>query len=250
MKRVLVALVVVMVAVASTVLPPEPAAAQSRTAEGAVVQLAGSSHLWVVAGGSLHWAGDTRALRGRYVDWNSKYVLSAEQLVQLPIGDPWLSSGLLKVGDAIYFPKWETDMARPEFQHIEKIDTLSIMGITGSNYGRFVLDQAAWERQTGFEVTFGGQPQQPPPAPAKGSFGPRYQGRDPEGCRWSDQFGQELRRHLICAYPGDVVAGWISDTDLTLLYYAVGQDLRITPEGYWYFMDGRTPTPGGNLKTI
>src|SRR5689334_7250977 len=93
-----------------------PAAVQAAPAEqatpdsGAIVALAGTHHLWVADGqGVLHWAGDTRALARRAVDWTNRIDVDVERLKAYRRGDPWLSAGLLKMGDSIYLPKWETD---------------------------------------------------------------------------------------------------------------------------------------------
>ena len=64
-----------------------------------VVSLKGTPHLWFVdAQGTLHWGGDTRALAGHDINWNSRVELSLDQVKALPLGDPWLSAGLLKDG--------------------------------------------------------------------------------------------------------------------------------------------------------
>jgi hypothetical protein len=65
-------------------------------------------------------------------------------------GDPWLSAGLVKLGDPIYFPKWETDAARPTLLHISAIGDVELFGIDATNYGTYVLDQVAWEQRQGF----------------------------------------------------------------------------------------------------
>ena len=43
---------------------------------GSVVQLEGTPHLWVMSEGVLHWAGDTRALENRYVNWSDRRLVS------------------------------------------------------------------------------------------------------------------------------------------------------------------------------
>src|SRR5687768_10410109 len=77
--------------------------AQDAVTPGSVVALRGTSHLWFGdAQGTLHWGGDTRALAGREINWNGRVEVGLDQLRTLPIGDPWLSTGLLKDGDPIY----------------------------------------------------------------------------------------------------------------------------------------------------
>jgi hypothetical protein len=66
--------------------------------------------------------------------------------------DPWLSAGLVKVGEPIYFVKWEADAARPTLQRIQSIGDVELFGINGSNYGALVLDRGPWEQRFGFSV--------------------------------------------------------------------------------------------------
>ncbi|HEU5318859.1 MAG TPA: DUF2927 domain-containing protein [Chloroflexota bacterium] len=115
---------------------------------GTTVGLSGTPHLWVAGqDGLLHWAGDTRALTGRVVDWSSRRDVTLDQLRSLPRGAPWLSAGLLKDGDPIYFVKWESSEPAPQLLHIQSIADVELFGIDGANYGQFVLDRAAWEQQ-------------------------------------------------------------------------------------------------------
>ena len=123
---------------------------QQTIAYGAVVGLRGTPHLWIAdERGVLHWGGDTRALSGKHVNWNNRTEVSLAQLRTFPIGDPWLSAGLLKDGDPIYLVKWESDWERPRLLHIQSIADVELFGIDGSNYGRFVLDKATWEARYG-----------------------------------------------------------------------------------------------------
>jgi hypothetical protein len=118
---------------------------------GGVVQLAGTPHLWIAGDGALHWAGDTRALAGHRVNWGDRRELTLADLLEYPIGDPWLYGGLIKMGDPIYFVKWETDQAAPTLLHIQSILDVELFGIDASNYGKFVLERADWERR--FELS-------------------------------------------------------------------------------------------------
>ena len=127
------------------------AAAPQSLAPGAVVGLAGTPHLWIAdSAGVLHWGGDTRALAGKHVDWSNRRNVSLTELQSLPIGDPWLSAGLLKDGDPIYLVKWESAWPQPQLLHIQSIKDVELFGIDGSNYGNFVLDKATWEARYGF----------------------------------------------------------------------------------------------------
>lgn len=114
-------------------------------ADGAVVQLHGTPHLWIAGGGSLHWAGDTRGLAGRPVNWADRREVDLDTLRRYPLGRPWLSAGLVKIGDPIYLVKWESGEAAPTLLHIQSIGDVELFGINATNYGDLVLDQGAWE---------------------------------------------------------------------------------------------------------
>jgi hypothetical protein len=134
-------LTVVLTGVAGAAPPPQGAAGA-----GSVVALRGTPHLWIAdAQGVFHWAGDTRALAGKPVDWGSRREIGLDEVRALRRGDPWLSAGLVKLGDPIYFVKWETDAASPTLLHIQSIGDVELFGINATNYGTYVLDQGAWE---------------------------------------------------------------------------------------------------------
>jgi hypothetical protein len=121
---------------------------QTALAPGTAVALNGTPHLWIAGDdGLLHWAGDTRALAGKMVDWSSRRSASLDQLRSLPRGAPWLSAGLLKDGDPIYFVKWESSEPAPQLLQIQSIADVELFGIDGGNYGQFVLSRDAWEAQ-------------------------------------------------------------------------------------------------------
>lgn len=131
--------------------PPQ----QGTFARGAVVALRGTPHLWIVdEGGILHWSGDTRALSDKFVDWGNRQEVGLDQLRSMARGDPWLSADLLKLGDPIYFVKWESGQPVPTLLHIQSITDVELFGIDERNYGSFVLDQSAWERRFGMTVAF------------------------------------------------------------------------------------------------
>ena len=145
--------VVAVAFIGSMLAPALTVQARSTFAPGTVVALQGTPHLWFADDqGILHWGGDTRALAGRNINWNNRVEVSLEQLRTLPGGDPWLSTGLLKDGDPIYFPKWETEWAAPRLFHIQSIRDVELFGINSSNYGTLVLERPVWESRSGFSA--------------------------------------------------------------------------------------------------
>jgi hypothetical protein len=129
-------------------------AAQIALPRGAIVGLHGTPHLWIAdERGVVHWAGDTRALAGRVADWGTRADLTLQQLRTLPLGDPWLSAGLLKDGDPIYLVKWEADWPAPRLQRVQSLADLELFGIDGANYADLVLDRLAWEAQHGIAAS-------------------------------------------------------------------------------------------------
>jgi hypothetical protein len=118
-----------------------------------VVILKGTPHLWIADDqGILHWAGDTRALFGKNVDWGHQTEVTLEQIRGFRRGAPWLSTGLLKMGDPIYFAKWESNEQSPKLLQIQSITDVELFGIDGTNYGSLVMEQTAWERRFSFAV--------------------------------------------------------------------------------------------------
>ena len=132
-----------------------PGQAQGAFAHGTIVGLQGTPHLWFAdEHGILHWGGDTRALAGRHIDWDNRAEVSLDQLRALPIGDPWLTAGLLKDGDPIYLVKWETEWPQPRLLHIQSIQDVELFGINGSNYGRFVYGGEGWNKTFGIDSSY------------------------------------------------------------------------------------------------
>ena len=137
----------------SAALIPNSRASAWRTQHGSILQLHGTPHLWIAdEQGIYHWVGDTRALSGKHALWDSKRLVSIHELVTFPVGDPWLSSGLLKDGDPIYLVKWESDWTQPKLLHIQSIEDVKLFGINSGNYGNFVLDRPAWEARYGLSA--------------------------------------------------------------------------------------------------
>ncbi|MBM2812719.1 MAG: hypothetical protein HW416_3478, partial [Chloroflexi bacterium] len=100
----------------------------------------------------LHWGGDTRSLAGRVINWSGQCAVNLSQLTAAPRGDPWLSSGLPKIGDPIYLSKWEDTEAAPTLLHIQSIADVELFGIHTANYGNFILERGPWEQRFGFRV--------------------------------------------------------------------------------------------------
>jgi hypothetical protein len=127
--------------------------AQQTVPPGTVIALQGTPHLWVAdEQGALHWGGDTRALAGKAISWGDTRQVNIQQLRSFKIGDPWLSAGLLKIGDPIYLVKWESNQAQPTLLHIQSITDVELFGINATNYGALVMEQAAWEQRFGMSV--------------------------------------------------------------------------------------------------
>ena len=127
--------------------------AEDTLVRGTVLSLRDTPHLWFAdEHGVLHWGGDTRALAGRYIDWNLRAEVSLEELQVLEIGDPWLSTGLIKEGDPIYLVKWETEWAEPKLLHIQSLSDVELFGLDSGNYGDLVYDVPTWESEFGFPV--------------------------------------------------------------------------------------------------
>lgn len=126
---------------------------QSIAPYGTVLALQGTPHLWIAdEQGVVHWGGDTRALAGRHINWADRREVTLDQLRSFRRGDPWLSAGLLKIGDPIYLVKWETGEVRPTLLHIQSIGDVELFGIDSSNYGTFILDRSTWEQRFGINV--------------------------------------------------------------------------------------------------
>ena len=99
--------------------PIVPRARADGTTPGSVVVLNGTTHVWVADDdGSFHWAGDTRALSAHRVNWDVRREVTLSELLALPRGAPWLSSGLLKIGDPVYLVKWESADPMPTLAQV------------------------------------------------------------------------------------------------------------------------------------
>ena len=142
---------------AAALAPPTRAAlagpAAQTPATGSLFALRGTPHLWVAGDdGALHWVGDTRALVGHAVNWSSRSEVTLDVLRGYTRGDPWLSTGLVKIGDPIYLAKWEIDFNAPTLLQVQSAADLELFGITAANYGALVLDKPAWEQRYGLSA--------------------------------------------------------------------------------------------------
>ena len=98
-------------------------------------------------------AGPLRRLGKHHYVWLHYLTGTRDGYTFVDIGDPWLSLGLLKDGDPIYLPKWETNWQVPKLYHILSIKDVEIFGINETNYGKFVIDKPEWERRYGFKAS-------------------------------------------------------------------------------------------------
>lgn len=126
---------------------------------GEVIAVQHTSHLFVGdAAGRLHLASDPRALDGHAVDWSRRQELPLGEVSQFALGEPWLSMALVKIGDFIYLPQMRSEGGAPVLSLVDGIDDLRRIGVNAENYGRIVLDKAAWEDRYGMRtegLTFG-----------------------------------------------------------------------------------------------
>ena len=124
------------------------------TTPGSVVVLSGTTHIWVADDdGSFHWAGDTRALAAHRVNWDVRREVSLSELLELPRGAPWLSSGLLKIGDPVYLVKWESADPMPTLAQVRSIRDIEVFGVDAANWGTLVYDAPLWERRFGLSTS-------------------------------------------------------------------------------------------------
>lgn len=134
-------------------VPPAAPAGAMPLPPHSVVALAGTPHLWIAdAAGVLHWAGDTRALAGREIDWSRRREVSLDELQRLPRGEPWLSAGLVRAGERLYLVKWEAAWQQPRLLRIPSLAEVALFGITAQNVARLALEPAEWERRFGFAL--------------------------------------------------------------------------------------------------
>jgi hypothetical protein len=120
---------------------------------GEVLALAQTPHLWAVdAAGTAHLASDPFALAEHAAAGAPRMAVSLDELRQLPRGEPWLSMALVKLGDFVYLPQAQAPGTAPVLRLVKSVDDLSLLGVGADNYGRLVLDRAAWEARYGFNV--------------------------------------------------------------------------------------------------
>jgi hypothetical protein len=121
---------------------------------GEVVALENTPHIFVRdANGALHLVSDPRALAGQNVDWLTRKDVSIDDLRRLNRGEPFLSLALVRIGDAIYLPQAPLDGGAPVLRLVKSPADLSLLGVSGENYGRIVLEQEAWEARYGLSTS-------------------------------------------------------------------------------------------------
>jgi hypothetical protein len=138
-------------------LPAGPAVAapspQTAVTPGMVLSLRGTPHLWVAAENfTLHWVGDPQALQGRLVDWDSRVEVVPEQLAALPLGEPWLSAGMVELERAVYVPTAQGAAPEPVLLRVQSIADLQLFGVNAQNYGALVLTPLQWEQRYPFRL--------------------------------------------------------------------------------------------------
>jgi hypothetical protein len=120
---------------------------------GELLALEQTPHLWAVdAAGTAHLASDPFALAEHAAAGAPRTAVSLDELRQLPRGEPWLSMALVKLGDFVYLPQAQAPGTAPVLRLVKSVDDLSLLGVGADNYGRLVLDRAAWEARYGFNV--------------------------------------------------------------------------------------------------
>src|SRR5918992_1244573 len=72
-------------------------------------------------------------------------------LAALPKGAPYLTAELVKIGDAIYVPRFAADGTTPTLLRVQSPADLTLLGVTDANYGQLVLDPAAWQQRYGVD---------------------------------------------------------------------------------------------------
>ena len=101
--------------------------------------------------GAVHLASDPKALAGIDVDWFARRNVTLGQLRQFTPGEPILSLALVKIGDAIYLPQIPFGGGAPVLRLVKPAD-LAVIGVTGENAGRLVLEQGTWEARYGLRT--------------------------------------------------------------------------------------------------
>jgi hypothetical protein len=119
---------------------------------GEVLALEHTDNLFIRgADGAVHLAADPKALAGIDVDWFARKDVSLDALRRFARGEPLLSLALVKIGDAVYLPQAASDGRAPVLRLVKPAD-LALIGVTGENAGRLVLEQGAWEARYGLRT--------------------------------------------------------------------------------------------------
>jgi hypothetical protein len=117
-----------------------------------VFALQNTPHLFFLdENGAVHLASDPQALAGIDVDWFARRDVTLDQLRQYTRGEPLLSLALVKIGEAVYLPQTPSGGGAPVLRLVKPAD-LPVIGVTGENAGRLVLEQGAWEARYGLRT--------------------------------------------------------------------------------------------------
>jgi len=132
--------------VADTTFPP-----------GSLIALQDSPHRWIVHDdASLSWVGDTRALAqlaDQGYDLSSPIGVTLDTLKTQQIGDPILSTGMLREGSSLYLVKWEEADSAPRLLRIGCLPAFALFGITPQSSSNLAMDSSQWEASYGFQVS-------------------------------------------------------------------------------------------------
>ena len=94
--------------------------------------------------------------------------VTAAALRAMPIVEPWLSAGLVRLGGATYLAKWESEQPAPTLQRIRLLEDVALFGITADNIGSSLLsaEAEAWTQRYGFAVAALPRADLDPPVPS------------------------------------------------------------------------------------
>jgi hypothetical protein len=86
------------------------------------------------------------------VEWGSRVEVVPEQLAGLPLGEPWLSAGMVELERAIYVPTAVGSAPEPVLLRVQSVADLQLFGVSDQNYGSVVLTPLQWEQRQPFRL--------------------------------------------------------------------------------------------------